>query len=132
VRFDGVVVCDGVRGGSNGALYRRWMENCADLDKEIDQSMRHGRWLQIKRVMKLCNNQAAPKRGVEGYDPAYKYDMLWYVLFANANAIKNKHAELDLCGDETTWGHEVLGRLAVAWLEGSWASQGFQKVARLL
>ena len=108
VRFDGVVVRDGVRGGSNGALYRRWMENCADHDDEIDQSMRHGRWLQIKRVVKLCNNQAAPKRGMEGYDPAYKYDMLWYVLFANVNAI-SKHAELDLCGDETTWGHGGFG-----------------------
>jgi hypothetical protein len=107
VRFDGVVVRDGVRGGSNGALYRRWME-CADHDDEIDQSMRHGRWLQIKRVVKLCNNDGVPKRGEEGYDPAYKYDMLWDVIFANVNAI-TKHAELDLCGDETTWGHGGFG-----------------------
>jgi hypothetical protein len=70
VRFDGVVVMrDGVGGGSNGALYRRWME-CADHNDEIDQSMRHGRWLQIKRVMKLCNNDGVPKRGQEGYDLA--------------------------------------------------------------
>jgi hypothetical protein len=80
----------------------------ADHDDEIDQSMRHGRWLQIKRVVKLCNNQAAPKQGVEGYDPAYKYNMLWYVLFANVNAI-SKHAELDLCADKTTWGHGGFG-----------------------
>jgi hypothetical protein len=107
VRYDGVVVRDGVRGGSNGALHRRWME-CADHDDEIDQSMRHGRWLQIKRVVKLCNNDGVPKRGEEGYDPAYKYDMLWEALFANVNAI-TKHAELDLCGDETTWGHGGFG-----------------------
>jgi hypothetical protein len=34
--------------------------------------------------------------------------MLWYVLFANVNAI-SKHAELDLCGDKTTWGHGGFG-----------------------
>jgi hypothetical protein len=107
VHYDGVVVRDGVRGGSNGAVHRRWMD-CADHDDEIDQSMRHGRWLQIKRVIKLCNNDGVPKRGQEGYDPAYKYDMLWNILFANINSI-TKHAELDLCGDETTWGHGGFG-----------------------
>jgi hypothetical protein len=85
------------------------MENCADHDNKIDQNIWHGRWLQIKRVVKLCNNQGAPKRDEEdGYNSAYKYDMLWYVLFANLNAI-SKHAELDKCGDETTWGHGGYG-----------------------
>jgi hypothetical protein len=49
---------------------------CADQDNEIDQSMLHGRWLQIKRVAKLCNNDGVPNWGQDGYDPAYKYDML--------------------------------------------------------
>jgi hypothetical protein len=59
---------------------------CADHGDKIDQSMRHGRWLRIKRVVKLCNNDGVPKRGKDGYDPAYKYDMLWEVIFANVNA----------------------------------------------
>lgn len=59
VHFDGVVVRDGVRGGSNGALYRRWMTGGADEDEFIVDSMRHCRWLQIKRVIKLCNNEGS-------------------------------------------------------------------------
>jgi hypothetical protein len=107
VHFDGVVVRDGVRGGSNGALYRRWMEG-ADRDELIVESIHHCRWLQIKRVIKLCNNETAPKRGEPGYNPAYKYDMLYDVLIENLNAI-TEEAELDLCGDETTWGHGGFG-----------------------
>jgi hypothetical protein len=90
VHFNGVVVCDGICGGRHGEMYRRWMENCTDHDDGIDQGLRHERWLQIKRVVQLCNNQAAPKQGPEGYDPAYKYDMLWYVLFANVNDISKR------------------------------------------
>jgi hypothetical protein len=107
VHFDGVVVRDGVRGGSNGALYRRWMHG-ADQDELIAESMHHCRWLQIKRVIKLCNNETAPKRGEPGYDPAYKYDMIYKVLIDNLNAI-TEEAELDLSGDETTWGHGGFG-----------------------
>ena len=107
VHFDGVVVRDGVRGGSNGALYRRWMQG-ADQDELIAESIHHCRWLQIKRVIKLCNNETAPKRGEPDYNPAYKYDMIYDVLVQNLNAI-TEEAELDLCGDETTWGHGGFG-----------------------
>ena len=107
VRFDGVVVRDGVRGGSGGAIYRRW-QPCADEDEFVKSSMTFRRWLQIKRVFKLCNNSDSPKRGEIGYDPAYKYDMLYRALFANVNALTKK-AGLDLCGDESTWGHEGFG-----------------------
>ncbi len=65
VRFDGVVICNGVKGGSNGAVHRRWMDG-ADYDSLVHASIRHTRWLQIKRVMKLNNNQESPKRGEEG------------------------------------------------------------------
>ena len=41
-------------------------------------------------------------------DPAYKYDMLYRVLFANVNAV-SKFLEMDLCGDKTTWGHQGYG-----------------------
>jgi hypothetical protein len=45
VRFDGVVVQDGVKGGSNGAIYRRWV-NGADYDSLIQGSIKHTRcWM---------------------------------------------------------------------------------------
>jgi hypothetical protein len=86
VHFDGVVIRDGVKGGSNGAIYRRWMDG-ADYDALVQGSITHTRWLQIKRVMKLNNNQSSPKRGEEGYDPAFKFDMLYDVLISNLNAV---------------------------------------------
>jgi hypothetical protein len=107
VHFDGVVIRDGVKGGSNGAIYRRWMDG-ADYDALVQGSITHTRWLQIKRVMKLNNNQTSPKRGEEGYDPAFKFDMLYDVLISNLNAV-TKYAESDQCGDETTWGHGGYG-----------------------
>ena len=33
VKFDGVVIRDGVRGGSDGALYLRWKYNGSDFDE---------------------------------------------------------------------------------------------------
>ena len=107
MRFDGVVVRDGVKGGSNGAIHRRYL-NGADYDIQIASSLTYRRFLQIKRVIKLCNNESSPKRGQLGYDPAYKYDLLFKVLINNVNALTAK-AELDQCGDETTWGHGGFG-----------------------
>jgi hypothetical protein len=52
------------------------MEGRADYDEQIDKVIRHCRWLQIKRVIKLCDNTKAGKRGDDGYDPAYKYDIV--------------------------------------------------------
>ena len=104
VKFDGTVVRDGVRGGSGGALHRRWMRSSADYDPLVAGSLTYERWLQIKRTIKLCNNSTAPKRGDDGYDPAYKFDLIYDVLIANVNAI-TEFAELDQGGDETTFGH---------------------------
>ena len=56
----------------------------------------------------MCNNEAVPKKGQPGYDPAYKYDYLYKVLIHNVNAL-TKTAELDMTGDETTWGHGGFG-----------------------
>ena len=96
---------DGVRGGTEGAIYQRWVKDCADYNTHVDTSMRHARFLQIKRCIKLNNNEATPKRGESGYDPAYKYDFIWDVLVHNVNAI-SKSAGQDLAGDETSWGHQ--------------------------
>jgi hypothetical protein len=58
--------------------------------------------------MKLNNNQAFPKRGEEGYNPAFKFDMIYDVLNSNLNAI-TKYAKADQCGDKTAWGHGGYG-----------------------
>ena len=65
-------------------------------------------WLELKRVIKLNNNLTAKKQGEVGYNPAYKYDMIFDVLTSNVNALTLR-AGLDLCGDETTWGHQGFG-----------------------
>jgi len=76
VHFDGVVIMDGVRGGSDGAIYRRFLLDCVDFCPIISKSMTYTRWLQGKRVKKLCDNSKAPKKGHPDYNPAYKYCML--------------------------------------------------------
>jgi hypothetical protein len=48
VRFDGVVVQDGVHGGSDGALYHRWIDG-SNYDHNVAESINYSRWLQIKR-----------------------------------------------------------------------------------
>ena len=48
VRFDRVVVKDGVRGGSVGAMYWRWVDG-SDYDEVITDSINH-EWL-IESVM---------------------------------------------------------------------------------
>jgi hypothetical protein len=108
--WDGTVVQDGVRGGSNGAIVRRFHNTKynASYDSLISGAFSQTRWLQVKRVYKLCNNLTAPKKNTEGYDPAYKYDFIYKVLVHNVNAITAACA-LDMCGDETSWGHQGFG-----------------------
>ena len=73
VKFDGVVIRDGVRGGSDVALYCIWKYYGYDFDEEIPNSINVGRWLQIKWVIKLFNNKDAPKLGETNYNPAYNF-----------------------------------------------------------
>ena len=35
----------------------------ADFDSFVSASIPYSRWLAVKRVIKLCNNDMAPKRG---------------------------------------------------------------------
>jgi hypothetical protein len=107
LRFDGVVQRDGVLGGSGGAIFRRFdtRKDNAMFSEEIYKAMSKTRWLELKRVMKLCNNREHPKAGEEGFDPAYKFDLIYDVLTSNVNAL-SRRAGLDLCGDESTWGHQ--------------------------
>ena len=93
VKFYGVFVCDGVRGGRNCAFYRRWGYNGSGFDEEISNSINIGRWSQIKCVMKLCNNKDAPKNGDTNYKPDYKFDFIYKSIIHNVNAI-TKWADL--------------------------------------
>ena len=102
VRWDGCLIRDGVKGGGDGAIYRRWHIGSAAYDPIIKKSMSVTRWNQIKRIFKLCNNDTAKKRGEDGYDPCYKYDMIYDAIVKNVIGI-TKNGELDLTGDETSW-----------------------------
>jgi hypothetical protein len=107
LRWDGVVAMDGVRGGSNGAILRRFNKEdkntayCAYIANAFTKT----RWLQLKRVIKLNNNANIKKKGNDGYEPAYKYDMIFDVIISNVNYL-TKEAALDMCSDETTYAHE--------------------------
>ena len=88
--FDGCLVRDGVHGGGDGAIYRRWQDNTSASDNYIHDSISLQRWHQLKRILKLNNNDRAIKRGEEGYNPCYKYDMIYDVIIKNTIAITKK------------------------------------------
>jgi len=62
----------------------------------------------MKRCYRLCDNNYVPKKGQTGYNPAYKYDYAWQCSIHNINAMTCE-ADSDLCGDETTVGHNAFG-----------------------
>jgi len=101
-------VRDGALGGSNGALYQRWCAGESMYDIPIFECITYDRFLQIKRTIKLCNNYSAPKKVEPKYNPAYKYDLIFKALVRNCNVL-TKYADLDLCGDETTYAHMGYG-----------------------
>jgi hypothetical protein len=113
LHFDMAVVRDGVLGGSDGAIYCRWSRGKLNCNMETAGAITHTRWLQVKWVYKLCNNDVAHKKGHTDYDPAYKYDYINKSLIHNINEL-TQLGNLDLCGDETTCGQEALVRLVLA------------------
>ena len=96
------MIRDGVKGQSDGAIHRRWDESSSSFDQDTAHGMTLTRFRQIKSVIKLNNNYQTPKRGDDGYDPACKFKKIFDVLVHNTNAV-TKTADLDLCGDESTW-----------------------------
>ena len=60
VKLDVVVIRDGLIARSDGALYYICQYNRYDFDEEIFNSINLEHWLQIKNVIKLCNNKDAP------------------------------------------------------------------------
>jgi hypothetical protein len=71
LHFDMAVVQDGVLGGSDSAIHRRWNRGKSNYDMETAGTITHLRWLQIKRFYKICDNDLAPKKGDADYDPEY-------------------------------------------------------------
>ena len=59
-------------------------------------------------MYKLNDNQSSPKKVEKGYNPAYKYDLIYNVLVHNTNYL-SKQSKLNLCGDETTCGYSGHG-----------------------
>jgi hypothetical protein len=109
LHFDMAVVLSGVLGSSGGAIYRRWSRGKSNYDMETAGAITHTRWLQVKRVYKLCDNDdAAHKKGHAEYDPAYKYDYIYTCLIHNINEF-TQLGDLDLRGDETTCGQRGFG-----------------------
>ena len=108
VHWDGILVRDGALGGSNGALFRRWLIGETMFDPAIHDTMSYDRFLQIKRTYKLCNNYSAAPRGDPKYNPAYKYDLIFKAMVHNCNSV-TKYGDSDLCGDETTFPHMGYG-----------------------
>ncbi len=111
LQWDGTIVMDGVLGGSNGAILRRFDErggNNKSYDCHIASAFTKTRWLEVKRVTKLCNNLTAKKRGEDGYDPAYKFDYIYDTIVHNVNAL-TLNVGLDLCADETSYGFNGWG-----------------------
>ena len=88
LHHDGAIVRDGVRGGSSGAIYRRWQMG-ADYDDHVAMSLTFRRWLQIKIIKKLCNKDSAIKRGEINYNPTYKYDYIYKCIIHNVNFLPN-------------------------------------------
>jgi hypothetical protein len=107
-RFDGILVHDGVLGGSNGALYRKWDINSICFSSQVAGSMTITRFYELKSSKKLCHNGSSPQRGMDGYDPAYKFDLIYKTLVHNVNAV-SKFADENQVLDESTWGHSGYG-----------------------
>ena len=66
--FDGILIRDGVLGGSQGALHRRWEVDRPCYEPAIAKVMTLARFGEIKRSLKLCNNYEAPKPGQGKYE----------------------------------------------------------------
>jgi hypothetical protein len=65
VHFNCVVICDGVKGGSKGAIYRHW-QGGADFCEYVMKVQNHTRWILIKHTYKINLNSTTANRGQEG------------------------------------------------------------------
>ena len=101
VKFDGVLVRNSVLDSINGALHRIWIKG-SNFDKDTGEEMNHSRWLQIKCVLHLNDNDVSIARGEEGYDPEQKFDLVLKYILHNCSTI-TKHDSTDLTLYKITW-----------------------------
>ena len=98
VNWDGIVTRN--LNSNVGSSWRT--EHSNQYDEIIATTMSLRRWLDIKRVMKICDYTQEKKRGEPGYDPTQKYRKIWDVQVANLNQFIKKGGS-DITIDETTW-----------------------------
>ncbi len=115
IKWEGIPIRHGANDGKPGTHHARWMATDSRHDAIIADNFNYSRYLEVKRMFKLSNNEKEKKRGEEGYDPCNKYDFIYKVLVSNMNNLTKK-ADPDCVIDETTWGFsgycaEVGGRL---------------------
>ena len=126
VNFDGIVFRN-----TADSIHDSWCTDSEDFDPVIAKTMRHHRFLELKRHMKLNNNATEKKRGEEGYDPCAKYRLIWDVMVHNMNSCVEK-ASLDLTVDETTWASMSFGSEALFRVRGKpGVAKGGQNVVLL-
>ena len=75
VNLDGILIHDGVLGSTQGALYRRWDQRSPCYSKDIASVMTLSRCGELRRSMKLCNNDTAPKRGERKCEMTTSYQL---------------------------------------------------------
>jgi len=56
LQWDGTVFLDAVLGGTHGAILKQFDKSTKLYDVDIASAFTKSRWLEIKRVHKLCNN----------------------------------------------------------------------------
>ena len=99
---------NGVLGSTTGALYQRWDNTSSCFSEDIYSNMNPSRFKELKEALKLCHNGSEPKIGQDGYDPGYKYDLVYRAMVHNTNAI-TLFTDKNQTMDETTWGHAGYG-----------------------
>ena len=85
----------------------------------------YGRWLEIKRNLKLCNNNVEEMR--QDQNPSHKFDYIYQALVHNVKEFTKKSC-LDLVIDESTWPYYGFGGMFVNYLTGKMCTRGGQSV----
>ena len=109
VNFDGIVFEN-----KSECIHDSWCND--DVNGEynplIAKTMRHHRFLDIRRLQKLNDIATEFPRSDERHDPCAKYRLVWDVMEHNMNVLMAKGG-LDLTIDETTWSNMGFGGLAL-------------------
>jgi hypothetical protein len=129
LRFDGILYLHAAL-GSKFSIAKRWDPDDCFYQKDIKQKsgMSFGRWEEIKKNLKLCDNRVEEALdGTDRYNPAHKFDLIYQCLVHNVNEFTQKSC-LDLVIDESTWPYYGFGGIFVDYLTDKMCSRGGQTV----